>query len=148
MKPSILRQKLWHSICAKFKHYQGNDEKAKVRTFINNKIILFISLYLQISKAQRNVRICLKQDGSNVSSLHLLALILSAQKKVKIVVDKIIWILRAFWLVYSIQVCFHSSMKHENDERYDWLSPSCENLQFRGRNKTIHRCFVYRLSLC
>ena len=30
-------------------------------------------------------------------------------------------------------------------KRYDWLSPSCENLQFYERNKTIHTRFVYRL---
>ena len=30
-------------------------------------------------------------------------------------------------------------------EQYDWLSPSCENLQFYERNITIHRCFVHCL---
>ena len=50
----------------------------------------------------------------------------------------------------GLQVCFHSAMKHENDQQelYCWLSPNCENLQFHERKKTIHLNFVFCISLC
>ena len=36
-------------------------------------------------------------------------------------------------------------MKHENSVSagYDWLSPSCENLHFHERKKTVHTRFAY-----
>ena len=52
---------------------------------------------------------------------------------------KIIWIGRAFWLSNGKQVCFHSTMKHENDisSMIGCLQLSCKNLHFHKRNKTI-----------